>query len=165
MTVDRGNREFKSSLFVDYFNDKEKLLEMYSAIIGEVVEPEVDIQINTLSDVLFKGLINDISFVIDGRLVVLVEHQSTPNANMPLRMLQYYNEIIKRRMDDTDSRAIYWTKLHKIPRPEFIVLYNGTTPIDDKETLRLSDAFEEGEAKGQLELTVTMYNINPGHNE
>ena len=153
MVEGKGNREFKNSLFVDYFNDREKLLEMYEAIGGEVVNPDVDIHINTLSDVLFKGVINDLSFIIDGRLVVIVEHQSTLNANMPLRMLQYYDEIIKRSIHETDGRAIYWSRLHKIPRPEFIVLYNGTAPCEDQVTMRLSDAFEESDVKdGRIEV-------------
>jgi hypothetical protein len=43
----------------------------------------------TLSDVLYMEQLNDISFVIDGKLVVLIEHQSSINENMPLRMLMY----------------------------------------------------------------------------
>jgi hypothetical protein len=46
------------------------------------------------------------------------------------------------------------------------VLYNGTAPFPDRETLRLSDAYEqvEGYEKINLELEVQVYNINEGRN-
>jgi hypothetical protein len=39
------------------------------------------VDINTLSNVLVREQINDISFTIDNRLVVLIEHQSTIDNN------------------------------------------------------------------------------------
>jgi len=35
------------------------------------------------------GQINDVSFTVGDRLIVLIEHQSTINENMPLRLLMY----------------------------------------------------------------------------
>jgi hypothetical protein len=69
-----------------------------------------------------------------------------------------------------DRRKLYWTKLEKIPRPEFIVLYNGTASYPDHKELRLSEAFKDAEGlklndKLPLELVVQVYNINSGHNE
>jgi len=59
----------------------------------------------------------------------------------------------------------------KIPKPEFIVLYNGTDEYPDYTELRLSDAFMDIEGlkltgidKIPLELIVPVYNINQGHN-
>jgi hypothetical protein len=54
----------------------------------------------------------------------------------------------------------------KIPRPEFIVLYNGTDKTPDKWEERLSEAYieVEGNTKISLDLTVTIYNINKGRN-
>jgi hypothetical protein len=62
---------------------------------------------------------------------------------------------------------VYRQTLVKLPRPEFIVLYNGSAGYPDKTTLRLSDAFElvEGNAAVNLELKVEVYNIGKGHNE
>jgi hypothetical protein len=45
------------------------------------------ITINTLGNVLFLGRRNDISFLVGYKPVVLIEHQSTINSNMPLRFL------------------------------------------------------------------------------
>jgi hypothetical protein len=57
-------------------------------------------------------------------------------------------------------------KLVKIPTPEFIVLYNGIKAYPEQKILRLSDAFYDIPKynAANLELEVTVYNINDGHN-
>jgi len=54
-----------------------------------------------------------------------------------------------------------------IPKPEFIVLYNGIDECPDKQVLKLSEMFIEPlEADIEsLELVVNVYNINKGRNE
>jgi len=70
-----------------------------------------------------------------------------------------------------NKRKRYQTKLEKIPKPEFIVLYNGKDDYDDYKELKLSDAFKDIEglklSRGDekpLELIVQVYNVNHGHN-
>jgi len=110
------NRSHKNSVFFSLFSDPDILRELYSAIEGVTIPPDISIKINTLRDILYKDQINDLSFTIDNRLVVLIEHQSTVNENIPLRLLMYiarvYEKIIKRRKR-------YQNKLEKIPKPEF----------------------------------------------
>jgi hypothetical protein len=134
------NSKYKASVFSSLFCEPEDLRELYGAIEGVTLPPDVPIQLNTLSDVLYMGQVNDISFTIGSRLVIVIEHQSTINPNMPLRLLMYithiYEQIIERR-------NCYRTVLEKIPTPEFIVLYNGKKPYPDRSTLKLSDAFED----------------------
>ena len=48
----------------------------------------------------------------------------------------------------------------KIPRPEFIVLYNGVREMPDYQEMKLSDNFYDHEAETGLQLTVKVYNIN-----
>ena len=88
---------------------------------------------------------------------------------MPLMsVLSYIARIYEKLVDE----KILKDKLKKIPRPEFIVLYNGTEPFPEKKYLKLSDAFEELDEseKGKywdlisLDLIVTVYNINKGCN-
>jgi len=112
---------------------------------------------------------NDISFEINGKLVVLLEHQNTINPNMALRLFLYIAEVYKGMID---SKAIYSKKQVTIPWPEFFVLYNGTDPFDDKVTYKLSDLFEKPhdlgipeKAKPLLELEVQVININEGRNK
>jgi hypothetical protein len=54
--------------------------------------------------VLFFDFNNDISFEIDGKLVVLIEHQSTINPNMALRLLFYITRVLEKKMK---GRTLY----------------------------------------------------------
>jgi len=162
------NAKYKNSVFSLLFSDPEALRELYGAIEGVVLPPDISIDINTLSDILYMGQINDLSFTVDNRLVVLIEHQSTINPNMPLRLLMYIAYIYEKIID---RNKLYKTKLEKIPTPEFIVLYNGKESYPDRSTLRLSGAFKDacdllgvGNPVPALELVVQVYNINSGHN-
>jgi len=164
MTEAKTNRKYKDSVFTLLFSEKNNLLELYNAIRNTNYGSDTDIRITTLEDVLFMERINDISFVIEGKLVVLIEHQSTVNPNMPLKMLIYmgrnYEKII-------DKDGLYSTKKMSIPKPEFIVLYNGVDECPDRQVLKLSDMFIEPMEEGieSLELVVNVYNINKGRNE
>jgi hypothetical protein len=166
--MENVNRNHKNSVFSSLFSTPDVLRELYSAIEGIPIPPDIPIDINTLTNAIYKGQINDVSFLIDNRLVVLIEHQSTVNNNIPLRLLMYiarvYEKIVKR-----EKR--YQNKLEKIPKPEFIVLYNGKEDYPDYKVLKLSDAFKDVEGLKlsvssvmPLELTVQVYNVNHGHN-
>jgi predicted transposase YdaD len=160
----KTNRKFKDSVFTLLFSEKSNLLELYNAIENTNYGNDTDVRITTLKDALFMEQINDISFVIDGKLVVLIEHQSTINPNMPVRMLIYISKTYEKIVD---KDGLYSTKKMSIPKPEFIVLYNGAEECPDKQVLKLSDMFSEplGESLANLELAVTVYNINKGRNE
>ncbi|GBU25220.1 hypothetical protein R83H12_01861 [Fibrobacteria bacterium R8-3-H12] len=157
----KANRNHKDSVFTKLFSEKSNLLELYNAISGKNYPESTEIKIITLSNVLFMEKINDICFVIDGKLVVLVEHQSTINENMCLRMLIYiageYGKI-------TNRKDLYRKKMIKIPTPEFIVLYNGKDEFPDYKEMRLSDSFEIKNDTCFLELVAKVYNINKGRN-
>jgi hypothetical protein len=86
---------------------------------------------------------------------------STLSENLPLRMLLYIGRIYEKVLE---SENIYRHGLVKIPRPDFIVLYNGNDECPDRSVKKLSDAFEAADVPGLLELTVTVYNINEGRN-
>ena len=156
-----ANREYKDSVFTLLLSDEKALAEVYSAISGEDCGPDVNIKIATLKKCLSGGLFNDIAFMLDDQLVVLIEHQSTINENMPFRMMLYISEIYDRWAKDEN---LYGRKRFLIPRPVFIMFYNGAEDMPDQWELRLSDMFKGG-ADGQtnLELVVTVYNINKGH--
>jgi hypothetical protein len=116
------NTRYKDSVFSFLFSDPNTLRELYGAIKGVDLPPDVSITVNTLEDVLYKTLLNDISFEIDNKLVVLMEHQSTINPNMAIRLLMYIARIYEKIIS---GRSIYGSKQVYIPRPEFIVFYNG----------------------------------------
>ena len=102
------------------------------------------------------------------KIVVLLEHQSTINENVPVRLLMYIGRIYEKIVD---REKLYQKKAEKIPTPEFIVLYNGKAPYPDHQELRLSAAFKNVEDlknyrdnEFPLELVVNVYNINHGRN-
>jgi predicted transposase/invertase (TIGR01784 family) len=157
------NREYKDSLFVTYLTeDPKRLIEVYNAVLGADLPSNSAVEVNTLDKVLYRGINNDLSFTVGGNLVVLIEDQSTINMNMPIRLLMYVARVYEKLLP---SRAVYAEKMVKVPRPEFIVFYNGKDDMPDTIELKLSEAFKDAYAKETLELTLTVYNINPGHNE
>lgn len=161
------NRTYKDSVFSLLFNDPETLRELYCALEGVSLPPDVPITINTLEGVLFMERVNDISFAVAGKLVIVLEHQSTVNPNMPLRCLLYLARLYEKIIDNKD---VYKSRLVTIPQPECFVLYNGTADYPDETRLKLSDAFEDLTEMGlkrppDVELAVRVLNINRGHNE
>ena len=162
-----ANTKYKDSVFSFLFSDPDKLRELYCALEGVTLSPDIPVTINTLQDVLFMDRINDISFEIGGKLIILIEHQATINQNMALRLLMYIARVYEKIIG---AKNIYATRRLSVPRPEFFVLYNGITEYPDEAIMKLSDAFESVEplglpAKQSLELEVRVININHGRNE
>ena len=156
----KTNRLYKSRLFVMIFEDKKNLLELYNAVSGKNYKDPEMLEINTLENVIYMSMINDLSFIIDVRLS-LYEHQSTFSPNLPLRFLLYLSDLISGMVRNEN---LYGTKKVLIPPPRFIVFYNGEEEQPDRQILRLSDLYAIKEDCPKLELEVLMLNINAGHN-
>ena len=154
-----ANRKYKDSVFIKLFGEKDKLAELYNAISGTNYVPD-DISLTTSENIIFIGRENDISFTIGDKLIVLIEHQSSINPNMPLRCLLY---IARQYQMLADNDAIYSSRLVKIMPPEFIVIYNGKDEFPEETILNLSDAFID-KTINNLELKVKVYNININYN-
>lgn len=161
MTENKVNRNYKDTVFRMLFQDRENLLSLYNAVNGTVYEDVDGLVITTLQDAVYMNYKNDVSFVFDFTLSIY-EHQSTVNQNMPLRDLIYVSKVLQGQMKDQD---IYSSRQIKLPTPKFVVFYNGTDEQPEKQTLRLSDAYKKQLEEVELELTVTVYNINYGHNQ
>ena len=157
----KPTRNYKDTLFRFIFSDKEKLLGLYNALNHSDYEDATELEINTLENAVYLNIKNDISFVFEFNLY-LFEHQSTFCPNMPLRDLQYVSAVLENLIKDFD---LYSGTLVKIPAPHFVVFYNGKEKKEDRMVLKLSDAFQNKEKEPQLELLVTMININYGKNK
>ncbi len=157
-------RNYKDTIFVDLFeHNKEELLALMNAILDTDVKDSSDLEIVTIKDSFFVTKFNDLAFICGG-ILNLYEQQSTFNPNMPLRLLCYVAEEYQNIIEN-EHRNIYGSKLQKIPTPKFVVFYNGIMDADDKQILRLSDAFLNTSCKSDLDLSVLMININYGHNK
>ncbi|MDR1812060.1 MAG: hypothetical protein LBQ87_04480 [Candidatus Fibromonas sp.] len=164
METVKTNRKYKNSVFTALFGEKENLLELYNAIENTNYGKDTEIIITTLKNALFMEQQNDISFVINGKIVVLIEHQSTINQNMPLRGLVYVSRVYEQIFG---GRNLYREKAIAIPKPEIIVLYNGVDYMPEQQILKLSDMFLDFgvDEVPNLECVVKILNINKGHNE
>ena len=157
------NRKYKDSVFTDLFGSdrdgKKNFLELYNALSGSDYKlGEVSLERKIIEQSLYKTFNNDVSWEIDGKLIVLVEHQSTVNENMPLRCLEYVTRIYE-GIVPTETR--YAQKVRKIPAPDFYVVYVGKDNIPMEHELRLSDAFHR-KPPASLELVVKVKNCtNP----
>ena len=156
------NREYKSSLFTYMLSQKQYALSVYNALNDSNYTNLDDVEITTLENVVFINIRNDVSFILD-HVFNLYEHQSTFNPNMPLRTLMYLANSYERMINRKEAN-IYGSALIRIPTPKFVVFYNGDTEYPDKMQMLLSDAFENRELQGDVELKVTMLNINYNHN-
>ena len=157
----KTRRNYKDTLFRMLFNDKESLLCLYNAVNGTDYDNAGDLEINTLENAIYMSMRNDVSFVFDFSLN-LYEHQSTVNPNMPLRDLFYVSSMLQNIVKDED---LYRSALVRIPTPRFIVFYNGVKGQPERREYRLSDAFQQETGRPELELVVTVLNINPGKNK
>ena len=156
-----SNRKYKDSVFVDLFSEdekaKENFLSLYNALHGTNLKDTEQLKTVRLDQVLYMTFYNDVSYLVDNKIIVLAEHQSTINPNMPLRCLEYVSRLYETLFE---SKEKYSRKLLKIPVPEFYVFYNGEEPYPSDKTLKLSEAFIERGTETNLELTVKVININ-----
>ena len=151
----KANREYQDSMFRALFSDKESAIELYNAIEGTDYGPDTEIKFVTLENVAYVNVKNDLGFEIADRLVVLMEHQSTINYNMPARQLQYVAEVFKRALE---KQSLFKKKRVPLLTPEFYVIYTGVADWNEKE-LRLSDSFIFEPPENSLELVVKVIDV------
>ena len=159
-TNSKTKRTYKDTLFRMLFRDKENLLSLYNAVNDTDYTDTNDLEITTLENAIYMNYKNDISFVFHFELL-LYEHQSTVNPNMPLRQLFYVSRVLQKR---AHNENIYGSVLIRLPMPRFAVFYNGTALQPEKQVLRLSVSYKQKTKEPELELCVTVYNINLGCN-
>lgn len=79
---------------------------------------------------------------------------------------ELFSIIMEVSNEKTNNLMIYHEKRVRLPKPKYIVFYNGTKNQPDSMELRLSDCFENTDNEAPcLECTATMLNINYGHNQ
>lgn len=155
------NRKYKDSVFTDLFGSdrdgKKNFLELYNGLSGSDFKlDEVHLERKVIEQSLYKTFNNDVSWEINGKLIVLVEHQSTINENMPFRCLEYVTRIYE---EIVPVKERYAEKVYKLPNPDFYVVYVGKKEMPLEQELRLSDAFYEKDSS-KLELVVKVKNCS-----
>lgn len=118
-------RTIKDSVFTNLFQDKKYLLQLY-----KVLHPEdTDVTEDKLTDITIKNVLtdniyNDLGFVVENRLVILVEAQSTWTMNIIIRALMYMVQTYHDYFDRT-RQNLYRSKKVTLPVPEIYVIYTG----------------------------------------
>ena len=77
--------------------NKEWTLSLYNAVNHSHYDEPAAISFNTMENVLYLGMHNDVSFIMADTLNCY-EQQSTFNPNMPVRMLEYAGNMYERYM-------------------------------------------------------------------
>ena len=147
-----ADRKYKDRLFRLVFSDKKDLLDLYNAVNGTDYDNPEELEVNTLENVLYLSMKNDLSFLIDAELN-LYDHQSPCNPNMPMRGFLYFGDL-------------YSSTAKQFPIPQHIGFYNGTRKEPGRKILKLSDLFEHSSTDKRpcLECETLVLNINYGHN-
>ena len=129
-------RNYRDTLFRMLYRNKVRLLSLFNAVNGTHYDNPDDLTITTLEGVLYLGMKNDVSCIID-MMMQLYEHQSTVNPNMPLRNLFYVSDLLQKYIYE-EGLDIYSRKQIKIPTPKFVVFYNGDEEQPERKEILLS---------------------------
>ena len=134
----------KDSVFTNLFQDKKYLLQLYKALHPE----DTDITEDKLTDVTIKNVLtdniyNDLGFMVDNRLMILVEAQSTWTMNIIIRALLYLVQTYHDYFEHT-KQSLYMSKKVHMPKPELYVIYTGNKKSKPTE-ISLSEEFFGGE--------------------
>ncbi len=138
-----AKRTTKNSVFLDLFQNKSYLLKLYKTLHPEDETATEDSLTNvTIENILTDNLYNDLGFIVNNKLMILVEAQSTWTMNILVRILLYlaqsYHEYFQRT-----SQNYYKSKKVKMPKPELYVIFTGNKGLKPGK-ISLSKEFFEG---------------------
>ena len=159
------NREHKDRLFKFIFGkdteeSKQWRLQLYNALNGTNITDPDELEINTIENIIYITMHNDISFIVDVEMN-LYEEQSSWNPNMPLRGFFYFASLYQIHLNKNKVSILRHQKI-MIPRPRFFVFYHGKATEPDTWKLKLSDSFlGEPRDQGEFEWTATVINLRP----
>ncbi len=139
-----AKRTAKNSVFLDLFQNKSNLLKLYKTLHPEDITATEDSLTNvTITNVLTDNLYNDLGFIANNKLMILVEAQSTWTVNILVRVLMYlaqsYHEYFQRTSQD-----YYKSRKVRIPKPELYVIFTGNKGRKT-DRIVLSEEFFKGE--------------------
>ena len=162
LSENQTSKAFRDIFFRHLFHDPKRAIELCNALVDADYPDDTPVEFLSLETDTLMARFNDVAFTVGEQLIVMVEHQSTINPNMPLRFLGYIWNTLNTKLKTHDS--LFAHKRMSIPTPRFFVLYNGKGKLKERES-RLSDAFMRRDDNPSLELTVTAIDINRNNGE
>ena len=98
----KHNRRYKDSVFVDLFgedkNAKGNFLSLYNALHGTHLDGSAELTPLRLEYVMYMSFCNDVSCLIDNKIIVLAEHQK---ALETARILKQLGDSVQKIMHAT----------------------------------------------------------------
>ena len=82
------NRKIRDTVFCHFMSNESHLLSLCNALNDTGYDESSDITINTLEGSFFSNIKNDISFLLNNLMVVLIEHQTTINPSQSFSVAQ-----------------------------------------------------------------------------
>lgn len=133
-------RNVNDSVFVNIFQNKKYLMELYQVLHPEDDVNEDDLELVTIENILVHDMYNDLGFLVKNKLIVLVEAQTTWSTNIIMRMFLYLAKTYQKLIYSSQSLRIslYSSKNMELPTPELYVIYTGERG-DKSEVLSLKD--------------------------
>lgn len=162
-----GNPEYKDRLFKFIFGreteeSKRWRLQLYNALNGTKLTDPDELKINTIENVIYITMHNDISFLVDSE-INLYEEQSSYNPNMPLRGYLYFATLYQMYLKENKKNLISSSRV-MIPSPKFYVFYHGGPKTPERWKIKLSDSFLNNDDSGDFQWTATIINLHQNHN-
>ncbi len=93
------DRLFKAIFGRDTEESKRWRLDLYNALNGTDYKDPNALKLNTIEDIIYITMHNDVSFLIDDQMV-LYEQQSSHNKNMPLRGFLYFSQLYYKYLEE-----------------------------------------------------------------
>ena len=135
------NRRYKDSVFVDLFSNdrtaKDNFLALYNALHNTNYQSTAILQNIRLKKTMYMSFANDVSYLVDNKIVVLAEHQSTVNPNMPLK-----------NASKTDILREYLQRKSREVINMLVAEYDYDTDIAVQREESLMLGIQQGEARG-----------------
>ena len=138
-------RNTKDSIFRNLFSQPQYLLELHKTLHKEDTDiKEDDLSIITLETVIINDIYNDLGYVVNDKLLILIEAQTTWSPNILLRSFLYLAKTYQNILTE-QAANLYGTTKAQIPTPELFVIFTGDKK-NKPDTITLQDEFFNGKA-------------------
>ena len=159
------NKKAKDRLFTKIYESEENLRSLAKFLIGEDIG---DIEIRNVAPVVFGNKENDLAFICNESIYIMMEEQSYHCANIAYRILEYITAALRSTVDS--EQVLYGSTLVKFPVPKLYVIDVGLVRNRNKlneveHNIYLRDSFLKAKLSGEkeiipdLDLTVHAYDF------
>lgn len=150
-----AKRSIKDSVFTTLFSDTKYLLQLYQCLHPEdEFITENQLKTVTIKNILTNQMYNDLGFMVEDRLIILIEAQSTWSPNIVIRSFLYLAHTYQKYFDELPINNLYSSTPVKLPIPELYVIYLGKQK-NHPHSLSLTKDFWSGERQAlDVELKV-----------